>query len=214
MRGEAREVRTFQAIENDGLYPKEFPRPNEPFCDRRCRTITEVLERLPEIPYRRLTKIKNSKRHSLDWFVPKLDVQGLVFPFIPNVRPRKVSFRLERHGETILRPFARIIYLSLLLEFFGKGHLVYVVAHELAHLDLNHATHFTDTEGAKSEQEVSCRVRSWGFEIEADRIEGLNKATESELAGSRECQAAGTGEAIRPAGTSSGLGSRSGLSRT
>lgn len=178
--------REFEQIKSDGLYPAERPGPNDQDCDRRCQAIVMVLSRLPEVPYQRLKRLKCSKRRSFDWFVPRLEIQGLVFPFLPNVRPRNDAEPTERFGDSILLPYARIVYVSPILEFAGWDNLVYVVAHELAHVYLNHAMHSFDSEGRRAEREVYRRVISWGFAREANHIEGLRKAAESELISSSD----------------------------
>ena len=174
-------LRTFQQVYQDMLYPRGAILPDEQGCDRRHQTVAEVLCRVPEEAYQRFKRLKQSRRRSFDWFIPPLGAQGLVYPFPPNVRPRKQSMPLERFGTSILKPYARVIYLSPFLELRRRDNLVYVVAHELAHVWLNHALLYFDHEGKKAEREAYRRVCSWGFQREARKIEGLRKDAASVL---------------------------------
>jgi hypothetical protein len=159
MRKAQSHFRSLETIVADKLYPKDSPLPGEQCCDRRHQVIAEVLARLPEDVYQRLARRKASKR-SFDWFVPEAGVFGLVFPFDVNFRAKKG--RLQRLGQTWLCPHARIIYLSPLLELRGWDCLVYVVAHELAHISLNHAPETGGDENAvRAEREAFRRACAW-----------------------------------------------------
>jgi hypothetical protein len=177
----SKHLRPFQRVHEDKLYPPEAPLPDEQGCDRRHQAIAEVLCRLPEDAYQRLKRLKRSKRRSFSWFIPHLGTQGLVYPFPPNVRPRKQAIPQERFGSSILSPHARVIYLSPFLELRDRDHLVYVVAHELAHVWLNHALHSVGDEGEMAEREAYRRVCLWGFEYEAHKTEGRNEELAAEL---------------------------------
>jgi hypothetical protein len=171
--------RSPETIVADNLYPRDSPLPGEQCCDRRHQAIAEVLARLPEDAYQRLARRKASKR-SFDWFVPEAGVFGLVFPLDVNFRTKKG--RLQRLGQTWLRPHSRIIYLSPYLELRGWDCLVYVVAHELAHISLNHAPETGGDEDAeRSEREAFHRACAWGFRREAKKIEELKKKAEETL---------------------------------
>lgn len=174
-------LRAFQQVCQDNLYPHPAALPDQQGCDRRHQAVAEVLCRVPEEAYERFKRIRKSRRRSFDWFIPPLGTLGLVYPFLPNVRPRKQSMQLERFGTSILKPYARIIYLSPFLELRGRDALVYIVAHELAHVWLNHAMYSFDQEGEKAEREVYRKVCSWGFQPEARKIERLREDAASEL---------------------------------
>jgi hypothetical protein len=170
-------VRSPQQILADGLYPD--PEALEPH-DRRHQAVAEVLCRLPEDVYEQVKRIKLSKR-SFEWFIPALGTQGLVYPFVPNFKPRTrggVPVPSASRGMWILGPYTRVIYLSPLQELRGWDSLVLVAAHELAHVVLNHPPICHDQESDRCEREVFRLVCEWGFDREARREEATCKAIE------------------------------------
>jgi hypothetical protein len=122
-----------QQILVDGLYPCRDKPPDPELDDRRHQAIADVLCRLPEDVYERVKRIKQSNR-SFEWFLPDISELGLVYPLLPNKRPRKMGgmpIPDAKHGLSILVPYARVIYLSPLLELRAWDSIVLVVAHRL-----------------------------------------------------------------------------------
>jgi SAM-dependent methyltransferase len=151
-------LRDIETCIDDALWPDE-PLPFEFRAgSRRLRGLEEVLTTLPGEPYRQLKE--RAKR--FDWFIPSDMVLGQVRPI------RATVDRLpEGSGH-----WARVVYLSPLLEQQEWPVVVSVVVHELAHLILAHELHDLDR-AAYEQQEDAARiaVREWGFEHEAERAD-------------------------------------------
>jgi SAM-dependent methyltransferase len=129
---------------------------------QRLRAIAEVLRRLPPEPYERL------KRAALefDWFYPGDTMLGSV----PIFKATYVISEQEKEP----RRFARIIYLSPVLECQEWAVVVTVVVHELGHVILAHRSQELDREAFQlQEEEVHFAIREWGFGSDADRAEAF-----------------------------------------
>src|SRR5690242_6257222 len=110
-------VRSLQQVLSDKLYPDRNPSLNPESDDRRHQAVAEVLCRLLDEDYEQLKRLKHSRR-SFEWFIPDLGEWGLTCPFLPNVKRRgkQRTMPRARHGASILVPYARVVYLSPLLE--------------------------------------------------------------------------------------------------
>ena len=146
--------RTLKEVCEDHLWPD--PGKPDPQKSWRHRAVAEVLRRIPESGYRRLRQLKAIGL--LRWFVPTYGVQGAVICF-------------DDEGGI---PF-KVIYLSPRLELAAWDIAVAVVAHELAHLVLDHQFGSTEREQEIYEEEVFRLLCEWGFEREAKKHEAVIK---------------------------------------
>ena len=94
--------------------------------DMRLRALAHVLRVIPKRDYNRLV----SRLDTFRFFIPDRDVSGLIDRFHANVYPEDDS--------AAPRPYARVVYFSPTLENDTTDMLVAVVAHELAHIVLDH----------------------------------------------------------------------------
>ncbi len=76
--------------------------------------------------------------------------------------------------ETELLPYAKALYLSPILEKSAWDIVLATVAHELAHLVLDHPM-YGDDKWQEHEEEVFNRICEWGFEREAKKLRAVNK---------------------------------------
>ncbi len=125
---------------------------------RRLRALKEVLATLPPGPYERLKQEANQ----FDWFIPPGAALGQVHPF-------RAVFEAPEGNDGQGR-WARVVYLSPLLEEQEWPVIVTVVAHELAHVILGHRLRELDREAYELQEEAARgAVIEWGFQEEADR---------------------------------------------
>ncbi len=130
-----------------------------------------VLMRLPQKDFVRLKR----KADSFHWFIPDAGTLGLLHPFPPTVPERKLQTQRGKPPRTIVE-MARVLYLSPYLE----GELavaIAVVAHELAHVVLNHEL-VTNSNRQDEAQEAQAwaKVREWGFTKEERQYKKWRKA--------------------------------------
>lgn len=127
---------------------------------RRDKAILEVLQTIPEDVYKKLIDCIDNFR----WFIPHEYTYGVVCPF-PTTTPGQIL----KEGQTN-HSALNVLYLSPVLE---KDEIewtvvVAVVAHELAHIALDHELFIPNTkEEAIAEGEVYKMLCEWGFKEEA-----------------------------------------------
>jgi hypothetical protein len=141
--------RSFEAVTKDGLWP--FQGLNlDPEATLRHQAIEEVLRRLPKDAYAALVK----KSDTFNWFIPYEESGGEVMPFLCTLPEKK-----NRAGMAV------VLYLSPLLERRGFKSVVATVAHELAHIFLEHKL-FGAKDYEAQENDAWETIRRWGFATE------------------------------------------------
>jgi hypothetical protein len=155
-----------------GLYPGNVMCPDPEMEGRRVMGVVEVLRRLPG---EAITKLTDEQQDLLfEWFIPGDGRWGICQPFVGIIHP---NARRGRERLPPLVPYARVIYQSPLLEAKSWDLMVLVVAHELAHVVLDHPLFGCDPATyAKNEQAVFDLVCAWGFEKEAKKHRAIRKA--------------------------------------
>ncbi len=137
----------------DALWPAEPVQLELGVESRRLQALEEVLSTLPPEPYRQL----QGEAARFDWFIPGDRVLGQVHPFRAGVGAER---------------WARVVYLSPLLEQQEWPVVVTVVVHELAHVILGHRLLDLDrVTYDRQEEAVRQAVREWGFQVEAERTD-------------------------------------------
>ena len=130
-----------------------------PRTGRRQQAIRDVLCRLPPEPYSQLRQ----QAGRFQWYVPDEHVLGQVYPLPATYDP-------STNGTPA--PHARLLYLSPTLEHHDAPVVVTIVAHELAHIILDHDLYDLDgRQSAHQESEVRAAMRMWGFQVDADRAD-------------------------------------------
>jgi hypothetical protein len=123
--------------------------------------IIEVLRRIPEADFQRL----DEKVDTFEWYLPTYEQLAEVRPFFcthPEEPPEE--------GKLTMKSYARVLYLSPLLVDVAKDVAVAVVAHELAHILLDHELINSSRETYDHQEDEAWNLaRQWGFakEIEA-----------------------------------------------
>jgi hypothetical protein len=141
-------VRSVEQVVNDPLWPPQGLSP-DPTASFRHRAIANVLLRIPEDAYIKLT----GKSDEFSWFIPDEQLGGMVMPFRCTMPRRRTRVAM-----------AKVLYLSPGLERRSFDVAVASVAHELAHIFLNHDVITSDYD--KQEREAWETVKAWGFEKE------------------------------------------------
>jgi hypothetical protein len=166
--------RSLDQLVKDIVYPGNVLSPDPELEGSRIQAALNVLCSLPEDDYKRLVDAIDS----FQWFIPESWSLGMVYPFFANVFPRK------KRGESLsLRPYARVIYLAPALENWAFDLVVAVVAHELAHVILDHPIHgLSDEVYEKNECEVFQLLCKWGFGSEARKHHRIRKGMDTRKA--------------------------------
>jgi SAM-dependent methyltransferase len=152
--------RTGAMCVRDGIWPSEGVQRELGPGSRRLQAVEEVLCRLPPEPYERLRQ----QSGSFQWFIPSHLVLGQVHPFPAS---REAPARGELSGY-----HSRVVYLSPQLEQHSWDLAVTVVAHELAHVILDHELWGVDAE-TYDRQEAAVRraLQAWRFNVEMERAD-------------------------------------------
>lgn len=151
-----RKYRLIAAVRRDGLWPTSEG--DVPGTLRvRLMALQEVLCRLPPAPYDQLC----ARPPLIQWHVDDRRRLG-------QVRPQQV-----RDGETSGGVNASVVELGESLEHASWPIVVTVVAHELAHVVLEHAPAADPPAHDQQEIESWNALRQWGFAAEADVAEFL-----------------------------------------
>jgi len=159
-------IRNLNKIFRDGLWPTEGFEDPDPLKDTRHWAIYEVLCSIPEEDYRKLEK--SSKEFW--WFIPYYYTQGFIVPLSVTHFPRA-------KGGIKRMPYSKVLYLSPLLEKTSGDITLAIVAHEIAHLVLNHDPIPEDY--GRQENEAWGLVRKWGFKQEAKKYHAMIKRRET-----------------------------------
>ena len=141
-------LRSIEEVVYDDLWPTQGLAP-DPMASSRHYAIATVLQRIPERAYAKLIK----KSDKFSWFIPEAKCGGMVMPF-PCTMPRKGT----------RRAMAKVLYLGPALERRSFDVAVASVAHELAHIFLNHDVFPSDP--SKQEDEAWETIIAWGFKKE------------------------------------------------
>ena len=141
--------RSFQTVLEEGLWPSQGLNP-DPEQNSRYGAIAEVLQGLPDAAYAALVK----KSDTFNWFIPEQETGAGIMPF-PCTLPEKTN----------RAAMAVVLYLSPLLERRGFKSVVGTVAHELAHIFLEHKLFGAEDYDAQEEAAWET-IRSWGFVTE------------------------------------------------
>ena len=154
----------------DVIWGELFPSPGVAE-DRRHLAICEVLCRIPDTDYQKLIELVDD----FVWFVPDMKSLAEVFP-IPQTSPGEEP----EEGKLRMGPYSKVLYLSPLLEHRAWDILIACVAHELAHIFLQHTITGIDREGYKAGEESAWRqVCVWGFEKEEKKHHTMSKWQDS-----------------------------------
>jgi hypothetical protein len=152
--------RTMQEVEESLLLPFAGICVN-PETEARVAAVASVLQRIPEKAYRALCE----KVDDFEWFIPETCLGGMIREF-----PCTVPETNDLAGK------AKILYLSPDLEFRDSMFAIAVVAHEFAHMFLNHNTGFNDQTTYKKQERGAWRtVAAWGFEKEKRAYEKIRE---------------------------------------
>jgi len=114
--------RDIEKVAADGLWPSGIIE-LDPEQDVRHYAIAVVLCHMPDLDYASLV----DKIDSFEWFIPHAAVLGMVYPFFVTVTD---------HPKW--RDHARVLYLSPALEEKSQDVAIATIAHELAHIVLDH----------------------------------------------------------------------------
>jgi len=168
MSGKRRYLRTLEDIWEDGLLSRAGLMGPDPYQSWRHQAMADVLRSIPEDDYEKL----EAAADFFQWFIPDSEIRGAVYPFAATVFPEPEISGFQ------LTPYAQVIYLSPLLEQAAWDIAVGIVAHELAHIVLNHNL-FPGAEEDAQEEAAWQRVSEWGFEREAKKVKAVHKWRES-----------------------------------
>ena len=146
-------IRSMNQLDEDLLSPSQgLSYPEE---DCRHAAVVEVLCRIPAESYETLTE----RVDDFHWFIPPDWAGAKIYPF---------PWTTKGKG---LKPYAKVIYLSPLLERRSFDIVVAVVAHELVHLVLGHKLFWPPEEYDPQKGDAWRLVRQWGFEREEKKHE-------------------------------------------
>jgi len=120
----------------------------DPEASRRHYAIVEVLRRMPTDAYAALVE----KSHMFNWFIPEEARGAMVMPFRCTLPPSKLSVAK-----------ALVLYLPPSMERRGIDVVIGSVAHELAHIFLDHELYTGAEKYAVQEEETWATIRRWGF---------------------------------------------------
>ncbi len=134
---------------------------------RRFEAVVEVLRRLPEQPYQKLS----ASIDKFHWFIPYAGSYGWMQPFKATHPGHTICDGDQELGET--GPIAVVLYLDPILETpeLEWELVVATVAHELAHVILDHRLIIKDDVYNSQEKEVGEALPRWGFVGEAWKLQ-------------------------------------------
>lgn len=142
--------------------------------EKRTAAILEVARRLPN----EIVETLEAKADSFHWFIPKPRILAGVYPFPITFKGTKEEEKSSEFG--IVGRFSKVLYLSPNLEKTSFAIAVASVAHELAHIVLNHPTAGVPKPRIywAAEKAAWKLVDSWGFSREAKKHAQLYKRRE------------------------------------
>jgi len=147
-------LRSNEEVSEEQICPDTFLQ-NHRGVKRRIAAVKKVLRRIPEQDWTELKKQTNL----FHWFIPPTIQLGLVGRF-------PITHTEEFVAKSPLVPRAQILFLSPWLERpeIENDVVIYVAAHEIAHIILKHTTIGDRIE--KEHVEANDLTKSWGFEKE------------------------------------------------
>ena len=150
-------LRTFDEVEKN-MAMLYFGIGDQLGFDIRQGAIKEVFRRIPENDYKELDRIGGE--NEFQWYVPHPNYLGGIIPCPMNVYDEKI-------GTTKLAPYAKVLFLSPILENEDFDIAVAVAAHELAHIVLKHQTNLVDPKTYNAQEKAAWdQVIKWGFKKE------------------------------------------------
>ena len=149
-------MRSLDVVIDDALCPAwglDGPDPES----QRDRAIAQVVTQIPQDDYTRLVDLIDT----FLWFIPHEDMYGELYPFPWTVAPPPSASETSLQ----LKQYAKVLYLSPVLETKPLAIVRAVVAHELAHVLLGHDVYVLGPDKSeRQEAEAWDRVKAWGFE--------------------------------------------------
>ena len=165
-RTKPREVRDINQVIDDLLWP------DVGMCldlDQRRRAIACVLCCIPESDY---IKLKD-RVDDFVWFLPPVWTRAGCYPFPCTVRTK--GWKGVR-----MRPQAHVLYFGARLERTALDIVVAIVAHELAHIFLQHSPYTRSPKEYDANEAAAWRlVSEWGFDQETKKWRTERKQRES-----------------------------------
>jgi len=135
---------------------------------KRLQALEEVLCTLPPKEYETLQQ----QSGRFQWYIPHSLILGQVHPFAA-VEPAEGKGR-----------YARVVFLSQLLEQHDRAVVLTVVAHELAHVILDHQLHNLDHSlYEQQEQQARAALCRWGYRSECEAAEAMLREIEADRTG-------------------------------
>ena len=157
------QLRDFNTINDDILWP-DGGLSADPLASVRHHAVYEVLTTAPVEVYDTL----KGKIDDFCWYIPSRHVGGELYPFPAT---------WKRDGYA---PIARVLYLSPELERSAWDVVVATVAHELAHIALEHEVFWSSGEQYNAqEHEVFEFLCESGFGKEARKLRAVNRWRDS-----------------------------------
>lgn len=150
-----------------GISPDLYQKRNAAVLEVACRLSDDVVETL------------DSKTDSFYWFIPQVGNLAGLFPFPITHDNSEEEAELEAESLFVER-YSKVLYLSPNLERTSFAIAVASVAHELAHIVLDHPTAGVPKKGSYWANEKAAweLVDSWGFSREAKKHANLYKRRE------------------------------------
>jgi hypothetical protein len=131
--------------------------------EKRRQALLMVMCRIPDEDYEKVGRL--NLEQNFDWFIPNWECLGRVEPFYTDDQGDKKFF-----------PCAKVLYLNPRLEKLPRKIAVAVIAHEIAHLVLNHEFKTVDYETEQAQEKSAWKlVVSWGFEEEVKKWKAFRK---------------------------------------
>ncbi len=144
-------MRTLADVQRDNLWPgggfQGLPHDET----NRAIALREVLLSLPVNDYNCLRR----KADSFHYFIPDYDTLGMCMPF---------SYHDQEEPEEDIAPNVNVLYLSPRLDRLAYSTALAVIAHEIAHLVLDHEMSCTSEQYDIQEEEAWARASTWGYE--------------------------------------------------
>ena len=163
--------RGLEAVWESLTWPSQGMFHFDPQESQRHAAVCEVLRCLPDADFEQLEMAMDD----CVWFIPYENNRAMVWPASAQIFPDEPD-----PGKMKRAPWVKIIYLGPQLETCAWSSAVGTVAHEFAHLVLDHRLRVLHPdEYEKNESEAWQKVRDWGFEEEAARILRVHRWRES-----------------------------------
>ncbi len=142
--------RSLKTLREDCILPSTLRSISDVEYDKRLLATVEVLRLLPENWYKKLLM----KIDSFSWFLPHALNMGGVEMFSSNTPPRIIC-------NLKTKPSSKVLYLSPMLEAEKIGVSICTIAHEIAHIVLNHDVYTKGDQYSKQEEEAWKLAKKW-----------------------------------------------------